>query len=592
MNTFPLIKVKWSNEHIMAALLLVLILYHIPRWNEKPGAIPGFLLLIAIGLLMDAAFNIIRYKRIWCCVSGAVTAAIISVLTPGVPLWEQMIGLASGLIFGKYIWGGTGKNRINPAMVGLLVILIFGSIPDVVFTSSYLLLIATILSLPFLKVRPFAGLGFIAGVLIALLFDHNFNLPNIISSGVFFWSCIILTDPVTVIRNRIFGLTAGLLGGFLIMFISPNTLSYVAVILSINVFSYVIDGTSNIKTLVKPRFNIPKIAVNMGKLIDLTGVENSEEEAELGVTELSAEEILRSIKYNEIFGMGGAAFPTYKKIKAVQASVNTKYLIINGVECDPGLIHDNYILIKLSEQVQKGIEILKSCIDFDSIHLAVKSTKGLNYNDEIIIHQVPDKYPAGAEKILIQEVLHLPVSNKQNPADCGILVLNVQTVYSIYRAIYLNKSIDSRFLTVADLKDRTARVVKVPLGMKLYDIMNAVYPGRKRVFAGGGIMQSHIASEEDVVDKNTNFIAAAALPKFKESPQCSRCGNCISHCPSGLAVNKIADLVDQGRLQETVKYNPMECINCGSCSYSCLAGRNLAVKIKAAKDVVINQKDE
>jgi Na+-translocating ferredoxin:NAD+ oxidoreductase RnfC subunit len=102
-------------------------------------------------------------------------------------------------------------------------------------------------------------------------------------------------------------------------------------------------------------------------------------------------------------------------------------------------------------------------------------------------------------------------------------------------------------------------------------------------YIGGGLMQSQVAEEDAVIDRNVNFIASARLPKFKESLQCSGCGICNKNCPAGLSVKRIADLMDQGDKEAAISYHPEYCISCGSCSYSCLAGRNLAMRVKAAK---------
>lgn len=587
MNTFPLIRTKWSNEHIMTALFAILILYHIPQWSNNPKELPGFILLTLAGLAMDAAANIIRYRRMWCCVSAAVTAAIISLLTPGIPLWKQLIGLAAALVFGKYIWGGTGKNKINPAMLGLLIIMVFSDIPYPFFPASYLLLPAVILGLPFLMLRPFAGLGFLFGALLVLFLDHESSLEGLLQNGVFFWSCVVLTDPVTVTRNKWVGSAAGFVAGFIAMYLNFDAWIFITVIFAVNLFSLIIDSRTVKKHGLKPGIAIPEMfSRKEAKLIDLTEENGMLEEAELGIEELSAEEVIRTLKHNEVFGMGGAAYPAYKKLSAVLSSgADSKYLIINAVECDPGLIHDYYILNHFSEELQKGIKVLNNCVGFTSIHLAVKEADGLKLQEDILIHKVSGQYPAGAEKILIREILKQQLGRDQIPASLGILVLNVQTVLAVYHAIYLNKPADSRFLTVTNLKDRTARVVRVQLGMKLQDVMNAVYPGAGRLFAGGGVMQAYSADEEAVVDKNINFIAVGMLPRYKESPQCSQCGNCVAHCPAGLPVNKIADLVDEGKLADALKYGPSECISCGSCSYSCLAGRNLCEKVKAVKNM-------
>jgi Na+-translocating ferredoxin:NAD+ oxidoreductase RnfC subunit len=187
---------------------------------------------------------------------------------------------------------------------------------------------------------------------------------------------------------------------------------------------------------------------------------------------------------------------------------------------------------------------------------------------------------------LISEVLHKQLEHNQIPAKQGILVLNVQTVYSIYEAVLGNKKAETRFITVADLKSQKAKVVKVRLGMKVQEILEAAFPGAVNAYVGGGLMQSHLAEENDVVDRNVNFIASAGLPRYKESPQCSGCGICTRNCPAGLSVRRIADLVDQGDKEAAASYHPELCISCGSCSYSCLAGRNLAMRVKAAREVI------
>ncbi len=587
MNTFPLIRAKWSNEHIMAALFLVLLLYHLPQWREDPAKIINFLLITFVGLFIDAIANFLRYKRLWCSVSAAITVAVISLLASGVPLWGQLLGVAAALIIGKHIFGGTGKNLLNPAMVGLLVVLILWKIPYPFFADSYLLIPAILLSLLFLMVRPYAGIGFLIGMTVSLIFHKELTLSNVLQSGIFFWSCIVITDPVTVTGHPLTGSIGGLLAGFAAMYLQSDLLVFVIVVLVVNLYSYVIESLPDQKmNKLKPQFHIPKaVTYNKESFLDLSEEKSLMEEAELGVSEMSAEEVITSIKYNEIFGMGGAAFPTHQKINSIRFSKKSKkYLIINGVECDPGLIHDHYILLHYPEEIKKGIEILERCAEFTSVHLAVKNDEGLDFSESIKLHKLPDCYPVGAEKILIKEVLNLILDKDQIPAVNGILVLNVQTVYAIYQAIYLNKPADTRFLTVANLKENTAQVVKVRLGMKIKEVLDKVYPGSVRYFAGGGIMQAYSADEDMVIDKSVNFIATGPFPKFKESPQCSQCKGCSRNCPAGLQVSKISDLVDRGKVKDALKYHPEECIECGSCSYSCLAGRNLANRVKAAKE--------
>ncbi len=40
-------------------------------------------------------------------------------LPPAVPLWQVVLGMSFGIVVGKEIFGGTGKNFLNPALTGL-----------------------------------------------------------------------------------------------------------------------------------------------------------------------------------------------------------------------------------------------------------------------------------------------------------------------------------------------------------------------------------------------------------------------------------------------------------------------------------------
>lgn len=594
MNTFPLIRTKWSNEHIMAAVFLAVTAYHIPIWRINPVELAIFLLLVSTGLLIDVICNFLRYKRIWCSVSAAVTAGLLSVLTFGVPLWGRLLGLFIALIPGKHIWGGTGKNPLNPAMVGLLPLLFMFHISFPLLPNSWLLLLGAILSLPFLLIRPYAGIGYLVG-LGAVMLQYGYTPKELLINGGLLLACLVVTDPVTVTREPFIGLTGGFLAGFVGLYFMGSPLYAVLGILTLNLLSYALErgsGKVESKQLKVTRLKLPKLYGTAGlpsELLDLTGEKTSNQDIPQG--ELSPEEILNRIKKAGVFGMGGAGFDTYRKLIAViNSQAEEKYFILNGVECDPGLIHDRWLLKAVPEAIFSGVKLISSCADFKSVTLAVKETEDLRLPGELKLCQVPTQYPAGAEKLLISEVLHKKLSREQLPADCGILVLNVQTVYSVYEAVLGNRKADTRFITVADLRVPVAKVAKVRLGMKVHKILEETYPGATTAYVGGGLMQAYMAEEETVVDQHVNFIAAAQFPRYKESPQCSGCGVCVANCPASLSVNHVADLVDAGKLKEATGYHPEACISCGSCSYSCLAGRNLSLRVKKAKAAVMDMK--
>ena len=48
-----------------------------------------------------------------------VTSSCIALILPAtIPLWQVAVGISFGVVIGKEVFGGTGKNFLNPALVG------------------------------------------------------------------------------------------------------------------------------------------------------------------------------------------------------------------------------------------------------------------------------------------------------------------------------------------------------------------------------------------------------------------------------------------------------------------------------------------
>lgn len=86
----------------------------------------------AAGGTVEVIFAIVRKHDIH---EGFLVTGLIFPLTlpPTVPLWVVAIGVVAGTLFGKEVFGGTGRNIFNPALVGRLFITI--AFPAIMTTS-------------------------------------------------------------------------------------------------------------------------------------------------------------------------------------------------------------------------------------------------------------------------------------------------------------------------------------------------------------------------------------------------------------------------------------------------------------------------
>lgn len=302
--------------------------------------------------------------------------------------------------------------------------------------------------------------------------------------------------------------------------------------------------------------------------------------------QLKEDDFISLVKESGLVGLSGNGFLTGEKLKTIQETkAKNRVLIINSVECDPILIHDKWILSNKWEQVKQGIEILHENLQFIHIILATKEqTQSLSFDlglngdngQQIKVKTVPNRYPMGQEKQLIKNVLGMELSNNDIPAQMGILVLNVQTIYAIAQIVGRKEKVHSRFITVADLNTAIAKTVEVSIGAVVTKVIEAIFSGVKGqdIYTGSGIMSCHKAEEKEIVTMQTNFIAYGVSTNYDEANKCGKCGACSSKCPVGVKVHKIVQAVEEGRNNGLEEFHPEKCIGCGACTYVCHAGRN------------------
>ena len=84
------------------------------------------------GGVVEVVFAMVRKKGIH---EGFLVTGLIFPLTlpPTVPLWVVAVGVVAGTLFGKEVFGGTGHNIFNPALVGRLFVTI--AFPAIMTTS-------------------------------------------------------------------------------------------------------------------------------------------------------------------------------------------------------------------------------------------------------------------------------------------------------------------------------------------------------------------------------------------------------------------------------------------------------------------------
>ncbi len=77
--------------------------------------LPVYLVTMAVGGTWELLFSLVRKHEIN---EGFLVTGMLFPLTlpPTIPLWQVALGISFGIVIGKEVFGGTGKNFLNPAL--------------------------------------------------------------------------------------------------------------------------------------------------------------------------------------------------------------------------------------------------------------------------------------------------------------------------------------------------------------------------------------------------------------------------------------------------------------------------------------------
>lgn len=336
-----------------------------------------------------------------------------------------------------------------------------------------------------------------------------------------------------------------------------------------------IKGHKQVRTRY-PKARLGKVVkVIDNQVIDCTLANNKDQLAHEGIINdaLTKNEILERIQRADIKGLSGSGFPTIQKIEALlSAKVAHKYLIINGVACDPGLLHDTWLIQNKCEDIKKAVQILNRLVSFEEVVVATPDS-------------VPCRYPMGEEKTLIKQLFGTELTKEDIPTEKGFLVLNLQTTYAIYKAFYDEAELKNRYITVANLETGVASVVKTYIGQPVSKVLQVVSASTvlgvremintgKNIYVGMGIMDAEDYSEQMVISEQTGFIGIGEAAEYHNEAKCKGCGACTRKCPKGIDVKRIIRSIEKGDLSNLEAYGIDQCMHCGTCSYFCSAGKN------------------
>lgn len=298
--------------------------------------------------------------------------------------------------------------------------------------------------------------------------------------------------------------------------------------------------------------------------------------------EMAPEVIAQRVADAGIVGLGGAAFPS-----AVKLSLGLKHgvriLIINGAECEPYLTADDRLMQECADEIIKGIRLMLHATQAPRAVVVIEDNKpqalramqlaSIRY-DAIEVVKVPTRYPMGSDRQMIYTVTGIEVPADRRSAEIGVLMHNVGTAFAVYEAVYFNKPLVSRIVTISGGCIKAPHNLEVPIGALFTDLINycgGMTATPARLLMGGPLMGLVLPGTDVPVIKGSNGLLALTQREVSIENQsaCIRCGRCVSACPSGLLPQEMASSIKAGNIDRADDLGVSDCISCGACAYVC-----------------------
>lgn len=299
-----------------------------------------------------------------------------------------------------------------------------------------------------------------------------------------------------------------------------------------------------------------------------------------------------------IQGAGGSQFPTQLKYKQSAVSIDT--IIFNGAECEPYLSADFVLMKEKTRELLQAAQVIQTVLGAKRFVFAIEKqnreikpillqeAKSMGVLTEVKL--LPDSYPQGGELQLIKSVTGKEIFKGSLPANHGIVVNNIGTLWAIYKALFEGKPYIERVVTLSGDTGVNKGNYLVKNGTSVAYLVaetgNTWEEESQWAILGGAMMGKPVHTASTAIHKGSGGLLLLKKQKINQN-NCIKCGLCVDVCPQRLMPLEFVrynQLDDQKALQQL---HLNDCIACGACAYVCPSDVALMENIVEGKNKLL-----
>lgn len=301
----------------------------------------------------------------------------------------------------------------------------------------------------------------------------------------------------------------------------------------------------------------------------------------------------------------GKKMPAF--VKYINATGKTiERLVVNATEMDTYLTASETMLTLFKNDCLEGAKLLASIVGAPKIEFIVTSrqkaladmlkkefaARNKSQTVKFVLKRIEPVYPFEHDRLITFYLSGKKLLAGSPPSDAGIIIESVQNCYDISKAVYENKPVTSRVITVSgnNIIRKANYIVKNGTSFRhILEVVGTINPGEAFKIIEGSVMTGIALDNIDVsVGLSTKSIIFLSRDEFLRETEkiCINCGQCIAHCPARINPKEIDKACEEGNKVKALKCGIMACIDCGCCSYICPSKRYIAQRLSCMQEEI------